>query len=269
MQHKSLNAYHGVHALRERAKKLKSHGIMIIRFELPWNIWCGSCGIHAAQGTRYNAEKKCVGKYFSTKLWNFRMRCRMCKNHFEIETDPEHRDYKCVKGCQRKCEEWTPEDAESQRLKDVEEAKKLALDPIYKLEHGVQDQKKAKVAKPALVRLREMKNEQFGNDYQQSSLVRKMMRKKRRATARHKIEHKRHMCPDSVPLLPASEEDAAKAKSVLFHGELLKASHREHRQKARLRIQGGSIFGGKSKEGQRRLLLAQKRRAVKLRGGRT
>ena len=37
-KHGSLNGYHGVHALRERARKL-DRGILIIRFEMPYNVW--------------------------------------------------------------------------------------------------------------------------------------------------------------------------------------------------------------------------------------
>ena len=34
-----LNKWQGTHALRERARKLHL-GILIIRFEMPYNIWC-------------------------------------------------------------------------------------------------------------------------------------------------------------------------------------------------------------------------------------
>lgn len=37
-KHASLNAYHGKHALGDRARKLDK-GILITRFELPFNIW--------------------------------------------------------------------------------------------------------------------------------------------------------------------------------------------------------------------------------------
>jgi len=40
----SLNKFHGSHgALGDRARKLKSEGILIIRFEMPFNVWCGGC----------------------------------------------------------------------------------------------------------------------------------------------------------------------------------------------------------------------------------
>lgn len=61
----------------------------VIRFELPFNIWCGGCGSHAGMGVRYNADKSKVGQYYSTPIFKFRMKCHLCDNHFEITTDPK------------------------------------------------------------------------------------------------------------------------------------------------------------------------------------
>ncbi len=103
-KHSSLNAYQGVHALRERARKL-DRGILIIRyennfeilkrflffnrFEMPYNIWCNTCGNHIGMGVRYNAEKTKIGNYFTTPIFQFRMKCHLCDGHFEIKTDPK------------------------------------------------------------------------------------------------------------------------------------------------------------------------------------
>jgi len=75
-----LNKFVGSHPLRERAKNIDK-GILVIRFEMPYNIWCGGCGIHIARGVRYNAQKKQIGKYFSTSIFLFRMRCHLCPNY--------------------------------------------------------------------------------------------------------------------------------------------------------------------------------------------
>ncbi len=56
---------------------------------MPYNIWCGGCGSHVGMGVRYNAEKTTVGKYYSTPIFKFRMKCHLCDNHFEIQTDPK------------------------------------------------------------------------------------------------------------------------------------------------------------------------------------
>ena len=40
-------------------------------------------------GVRYNAEKTRAGSYYSTPIFKFRMKCHLCDNHFEIQTDPK------------------------------------------------------------------------------------------------------------------------------------------------------------------------------------
>ncbi|PIK45203.1 putative coiled-coil domain-containing protein [Apostichopus japonicus] len=104
-KHKNLDKYHNTHALRERAKKI-DQGILVIRFEMPYDIWCEGCKIHIAMGVRYNAEKRKMGYYYSTPIYRFRMKCHLCENYFEIETDPMNCNYKIMFGAQRKNEKW-------------------------------------------------------------------------------------------------------------------------------------------------------------------
>lgn len=59
------------------------------RFEMPYNIWCGGCNSHIGMGVRYNAEKTKTGMYYTTPIYKFRMKCHLCDNHFEIQTDPK------------------------------------------------------------------------------------------------------------------------------------------------------------------------------------
>jgi coiled-coil domain-containing protein 130 len=84
----SLNTVRGKHALGDRARKL-DQGILITRFELPFNIWCLTCNNHIGMGVRYNAEKKKIGAYFSTPIFSFRCKCHLCDGWFEIQTDPK------------------------------------------------------------------------------------------------------------------------------------------------------------------------------------
>ena len=69
----------------------KGDGSVTIRFEMPFNIWCGGCNAHIAMGVRFNAQKKQVGDYFTTPIFSFRMKCPQCPNWFEIQTDPKVR----------------------------------------------------------------------------------------------------------------------------------------------------------------------------------
>lgn len=36
---------------------------------MPYHIWCGGCNSMIAKGVRFNAEKKQVGNYYSTKVY--------------------------------------------------------------------------------------------------------------------------------------------------------------------------------------------------------
>jgi len=107
-KHRSLDGYHGVHPLRERAKKLKSEGILVIRFEMPYNIWCEGCKQPIGMGVRYNAEKSKIGYYYTTPIYKFRMKCAMCDQRFEIKTDPQNQDYVILSGARRKEQRWDP-----------------------------------------------------------------------------------------------------------------------------------------------------------------
>ena len=99
------------HPLRERAKKL-DQGILVIRFEMPFDVRCSGCGCRIGKGVRFDAEKKAVGKYLSTKIWSFRMLCKaeqegnaQCDQkrnpHFiEVRTDPKNAEYLVTEGAQ-------------------------------------------------------------------------------------------------------------------------------------------------------------------------
>ena len=55
---------------------------------MPYNIWCDGCKNHIGMGVRYNAEKSKVGMYYTTPIWQFRMKCHLCDNYMVIKTDP-------------------------------------------------------------------------------------------------------------------------------------------------------------------------------------
>jgi hypothetical protein len=107
----SINAYHNSHPLRARARKL-DQGILVVRFEMPWNAWCLHCNIHIGQGIRFNAEKKTVDHYYTTPIFQFRMKCRSCSGWMEIRTNPKEADFECIEGVKKKAEDYRPSDDE-------------------------------------------------------------------------------------------------------------------------------------------------------------
>ncbi len=67
------------HPLGKRAAKI-DQGILVIRFETPYNMWCLGCNNHIGRGVRYNAEKRKIGMYFTTPIWEFTLKCHLCDN---------------------------------------------------------------------------------------------------------------------------------------------------------------------------------------------
>jgi coiled-coil domain-containing protein 130 len=162
-KHGSINSYHNSHPLRERAKKLKSHGILVVRFELPFAILCNTCNGNMARGVRFNADKEPVGNYFSTKIFQFSMRCIHCGKPFFIRTDPKASEYTCYSGCTRRNDATNADNITNINAEDLErslaeednvegstiehlspeERERLKKNPIARLEHVQTDKLKA------------------------------------------------------------------------------------------------------------------------------
>ncbi|KAJ4952808.1 hypothetical protein NE237_029640 [Protea cynaroides] len=229
----SLNKFHGQHALRERARKI-DQGILIIRFEMPFNIWCGGCNSMIAKGVRFNAEKKQVGNYYSTKIWSFTMKSACCKHEIVIQTDPKNCEYVIISGAQRKTEDFDIEDAETFELPADEERGKLA-DPFYRLEHQEKDMKKKKEAEPVLVRLQRVSDARHSDDYALNKALRGRLRQqKKRVAEEEKVSRKMGL---GIRLLPASAEDATAAARVKFTSKFEK-----NKKEKRAAITAAPIF---------------------------
>ncbi|CAB1425504.1 unnamed protein product [Pleuronectes platessa] len=215
-KHGSLNGYHNTHALRERARKL-SQGILIIRFEMPYNIWCDGCKNHIGMGVRYNAEKKKVGNYYTTPIYRFRMKCHLCVNYIEMQTDPATCDYLIVAGANRKEERWDMAENEQILTTERAEKEKLETDAMFKLDHGGKDKEKLKKALPSLS---EIQDHQSGwkDDFQLNSTLRTKFRTQKKVIAEQEEKDNavRMRTNLSIPLLPEKEEDKKLAALLTY-----------------------------------------------------
>jgi coiled-coil domain-containing protein 130 len=75
-----------------------------IRFEMMFNVRCLQCKNSIGKGVRFNAHKKCVDQYLSTKIYEFSMNCHLCENKFVVRTDPKNCDYVLVSGIEKRPE---------------------------------------------------------------------------------------------------------------------------------------------------------------------
>lgn len=228
----SINKFKGQHPLRERARKL-DQGILIVRFELPFNIWCGGCGCHVGMGKRYNAEKKKVGMYYSTPILSFRMKCHECPHWFEIQTDPKNTRYVVTSGAKQKDETWDPQSIGAEKIQSEEEKTRLKNDPLYKLERGHDD----KILGKSMVQTNAQVKSANDATYGDSFAIDKLLRDKFRAE-RHKLEavsDEKKLTQDrlnmTIELVPLSQSDLMQARSLDFQTRELVRTQQRKRQR--------------------------------------
>ncbi|KAJ7637594.1 DUF572-domain-containing protein [Mycena polygramma] len=211
----SLNSYRGKHALGDRARKL-DQGILITRFELPFNIWCGTCNNHIGMGVRYNAEKKKIGAYYSTPIFSFRCKCHLCDGWFEIQTDPKNTRYVVVSGARQKDEEWNPEENGGYAVHDTE-AHAVPADPLASLEKTTDAQKGLDKAQDRLESLQEVSEHYNSDPFSLSMKVRKRFREEKKVEkAKKQADDRikdRYGLPESLRLVEDDDKAAQDAKA--------------------------------------------------------
>jgi len=233
----SLNKFRKSHgALGKRANKLHL-GILVIRFEVPWNMWCTTCKAHIGRGVRYNAEKKHVDNYFSTKIYEFSMKCHLCAGLIVFRTDPKNTEFLIMKGAQRKTETWSAKDSETTELQDDEEKKKMKFDPMFALEHREESKVRAVEANKSMKALVSVTN-RMKDDFAASQLLRQKFRTKKKEIAAEKQESASKGL--AIALLPKNDEDLLHASRVNFQ----KDQATQNSKLKRLHV-SGSIFGSK------------------------
>jgi len=175
----SLNTVRGKHALGDRARKL-DQGILITRFELPFNIWCGTCNNHVGMGVRYNAEKKKIGAYFSTPIFSFRCKCHLCDGWFEIQTDPKNTRYVVTSGARQKDEDWDPEANGGFAVHDTDKVSN-DFDPLADLEKTTNAKRHMdEVHIPRIESLRNVSEHYNSDPYLLSSKARRKFREEKK-----------------------------------------------------------------------------------------
>jgi coiled-coil domain-containing protein 130 len=175
--------FNASHPLGKRANKI-SQGILTVRFELPFAVWCDNCTPPAivGQGVRFNAEKKKVGNYHSTPIWSFRMKHSVCGGWWEIRTDPKKAEYVVVEGAQRR--DYGPGNQDATAEGDLkflteEERERRRNDAFASLEGKIEDKSTERENKERIEDLYD-KSEVWRDPYDVNSRLRKGFREKRK-----------------------------------------------------------------------------------------
>lgn len=251
-KHSSLNSYQGKHALGSRAHKL-DQGILVVRFELPFNIWCGTCNSHVGMGVRYNAEKKKIGNYYSTPIFSFRCKCHLCDGYFEIETDPKNTRYVVTSGARQKDEDWDPEENGGYAVHDNDPNKPPA-DPLATLEKTTAAQKDMKEVKaPRIEELQGLSDKLNADPYTLSVKARNRFRQQKRQDAEKQrklgVMKEKYGLADSLLLEEDDEQARRVAKNAWRRGRAELTSVNRNQRKDPTRT---SLFSSPSSSGANR-----------------
>lgn len=218
----SGNQLHGKHALGARANKI-SQGILTVRFEMPFPIWCTHCPKPTiiGQGVRFNAEKKKVGKYYSSPIYSFRMRHAACGGWIEIRTDPQNTAYVVTEGARKRDLGENKVEEGDIKILTQEERDELRGNAFAALEGKVEDKKRLDHSKKRLEELQELSTQQWEDPYERNKKLRTAFREGRKfrekeADVTAKLQDKMSL---GIDLVPEHEDDARRAGFIEF-GEL-------------------------------------------------
>ncbi|KAK4147582.1 CWC16 protein [Dichotomopilus funicola] len=227
--HTSGNRLHSKpHALGSRASRLASHGILIVRFEMPFAVWCAHCPQPTliGQGVRFNAEKRRVGEYYSTPVWGFTLRHAACGGVVEMRTDPKNAEFVVVSGARRRDYggEGKGDDSLVASLSSVapivteRERAEQRAGAFGKLERTIADREKLVGATQRIEELQEAAERQWEDPYALNQRLRKAFRVGRHAREEEAVrtEALTERMGLGIELLPEAEEDAKRARLVDF-----------------------------------------------------
>ena len=215
----SANKLAGKHALGARANKL-GQGILTVRFEMPFPIWCTSCPKPTiiGQGVRFNAEKKKVGNYYSTPIYSFRMKHVLCGAWIEIRTDPKNTAYIVTEGAKKRD---TGEDKLQEgdvQIKTNEEREAIANNAFAALEEKVEDKRQASSDKSRIEELLKAKDRDWDDPGEANRRLRKSFRVDRKIRQKNEklTENLKDRMSLGMDLLEETEQDRRRADVVEF-----------------------------------------------------
>lgn len=213
-EHGSINQFHKSHPL---GKRVKADGVLVVRFEMPFNVWCTHCETHIGRGVRFNARKKAVDKYFSTVIYEFRLTCTHCQGEMVVRTDPEHRGYNLVSGIRQKVEGRAQDDGQeidTERVNDPQVAIQIREDAFFRIEHEQQDERIARERARGLDALMERQEKQFQDDYASNSALRATFRQQKKQIKQRLDQGSRLGL--AIPLVDVHPDDVIAAKATVF-----------------------------------------------------
>jgi coiled-coil domain-containing protein 130 len=212
------------HALGSRARKLKSDGILTVRFECPFAIWCTTCVPEQiiGQGVRFNAEKKKVGMYYSTPVWAFRFKHTTCGGWIEVRTDPKNAEYIVHEGGRRR--DYGPDEIKIGGVGaggSAEDKERLEKDGAFgALEKKIEDRTQAETQRVRIEELKKANERGWKDPYEMSRKLRREFRvgRRKRQDDERTGEILKEKFGLEIEVLPARDDDSERVKFIDFAG---------------------------------------------------
>jgi coiled-coil domain-containing protein 130 len=207
----------------------RADGSQVVRFEMPFAIWCGTCPKPTiiGQGVRFNAAKAKVGTYYSSPIFAFRMRHPACGGEIEIRTDPKNTAYVVVSGARKRDlgsdeESLVKGNREGGEIVTEGERRDMREVAFKNLEKTIEDRA---VAERGKVRIEELEEGQrvWENPYERNRRLRaafRVGRKSREKEAERSGEIKERLgLWEEFELVPEVAEDGVRAGLIDFGGQ--------------------------------------------------
>ena len=279
-KHRSVNAYNKSQAPGAHAKHRKKDGGLTVRFEMPFNAWCGGCGAVLAKGIRFNARKRRTGSYHSTPVYTFTMLTSCCCSELEIVADPQLCDYVIAKGARKHARAAAADAEAAARAEARDDDPMMALErrqtqardgklpaaaapgpsprrggaaanPILEMERSRDHEAEARREDKRLEGIRRLNRETQQDDYTANKALRRAMRSQRN---RHEADalRARELClPEAMRLRPSTAEDRRAAAAAMERRDAggRPPSAAASLRSARRKLGAESIFKGPGREG--------------------
>jgi coiled-coil domain-containing protein 130 len=196
-------------------------GAQTVRFEMPFAIWCLTCPKPTiiGQGVRFNASKRRDGSYHSTPIWRFGMRHADCGGAIEIRTDPQNTAYVVLSGARRR-DTGTDADGQAAAEPVLTDAERdvLRRSAFASLEKTIEDREQLAAARTRIDALAADADRHWADPYARNQRLRTAFRAGRHQRERDAADTDalKDRMSLGIDLLPASEDDARRARLVDF-----------------------------------------------------
>ncbi|WBW73202.1 splicing associated factor Saf4 [Schizosaccharomyces osmophilus] len=196
----------------ENKRRKRTRAKNVVRFEMPFAVWCNQCQNLISQGTRFNAEKKHIGSYYSSKVWSFIFHCHTCSNALEIHTDPKNTEYNVFNGGKRKADA-----SNTVTLSNV--ASSDNHDPLETLEKSITTQKTQEDQNTELELIYEKNERQWADPMTVSQKLRKRFREKKKLIKEQEQRENnlKYQAGLDLSLLPPTISDEKIAQQLARH----------------------------------------------------